>query len=238
LLLPFTNHRTVIPEIMDMPGIDPTEHRQALEGLQRINRASHTSERMLPPIIELAKRHNLNHLSLLDIACGGGDVPIGVALLARQSGINIELTFLDRSPTALQQASETAKKAGITSNIVQAEALTNLPRNSFDVVTNSLFLHHLPNAPSVVDWLRTMGELSRKLVVVSDLRRSRTGYAIAWVGCRVLSRSRIVHHDGPVSVRAAWTMKELSGFAARAGLQDVRIESCWPWRMRLVWHKP
>jgi 2-polyprenyl-3-methyl-5-hydroxy-6-metoxy-1,4-benzoquinol methylase len=235
--MPFTNHRAMTPEIMDLPGVDPVAHREALAGLERINRASRTVQGMLKPIVDLARRNNIDRLSLLDVACGGGDVPIGVVLEARQFGINIDLTLLDRSPTALQQSGETAKKSGISCNVMQADVLSELPKSSFDVVTNSLFLHHLPDAAAVIELLRGMSELARKMVVVSDLRRCRMGYAAAWIGCRVLSRSPIVHHDGPVSVRAAWTAAELSEFAARAGMIKAEVKCCWPWRMRLIWKK-
>ena len=72
-------------------------------------------------------------------------------------------------------------------------------------------------------------------VVISDLRHSAFGYFLAWVMCRLLSRSPIVHHDGPVSVRAAWTLEELRTMAAEAGLVRAQVRSCWPWRMLLVW---
>ena len=61
-----------------------------------------------------------------------------------------------------------------------------------------------------------MRTISRRMVVISDLRRCRLGWLTAWAGSRILSRSGIVHHDAPVSVRAAWTVQELCGFAARA----------------------
>ena len=71
---------------------------------------------------------------------------------------------------------------------------------SFDVVTNSLFLHHLPDSAAVMRLLAGMRQVAGRLMVISDLRRCRAGFAAAWLGCRVLSRSRVVHHDGPVSV--------------------------------------
>jgi hypothetical protein len=40
----------------------------------------------------------------------------------------------------------------------------------------------------------------------------------AWTGCHLLSRSPIVHFDGPTSARAAWTRNELRTHAEHAGL--------------------
>lgn len=90
------NHRRVTPEIMDDPGITEAAHLNALNGLRRINRASNTVHYMMKPIVALARRENLKRLSMLDVACGGGDVPIGVAIMAQRAGVEIDLTLLDR----------------------------------------------------------------------------------------------------------------------------------------------
>jgi 2-polyprenyl-3-methyl-5-hydroxy-6-metoxy-1,4-benzoquinol methylase len=236
-----TLRRSVTAEIMDEPGIDPAAHVEALAGLRRINRASHTVERMARPIWQFAQAHRLQRISLLDIACGGGDVPIGVAGELQRRGITVDLTLLDRSFTAIAQAESAARARGIACRGIVADAggdLTGLlPVESFDVVTNSLFLHHLPDEPAVIWLLAGMRGLARRLVVISDLRRSRSGYLAAWIGCRLLSRSRIVHHDGPVSVQAAWSAGELRSLAEQADMADAEIVRCRPWRMMLVWKR-
>jgi 2-polyprenyl-3-methyl-5-hydroxy-6-metoxy-1,4-benzoquinol methylase len=230
-----TNQRYITEEIMDGPNVEATAHALALEGLRRINAASKAAARMARPIVDYARRENLTRLSMLDIACGGGDVPASVALLARQAGIEIDLTLLDRSATALKLAAAAADRAGIACRCVQADLMDRWNDSAFDVVTCSLFLHHVSEPGKVVELLDRMRTISRRMVVISDLRRCRMGLLTAWAGSRILSRSGIVHHDAPASVRAAWTIRELTGFAARAEMKDARIERCWPWRMLLIW---
>jgi 2-polyprenyl-3-methyl-5-hydroxy-6-metoxy-1,4-benzoquinol methylase len=121
---------------------------------------------------------------------------------------------------------------------VQADALGELPPLTADVVTNSLFLHHVHQPEDVIGLLRNLCQMAKHMVVISDLRRSRFGLVAAWTACRALTRSHIVHHDGPASVRAAWTLNELQDFAAQAGMTGARIHRCPPWRMLLVWEKP
>jgi len=58
------------------------------------------------------------------------------------------------------------------------------------------------------------------------------------VGCRLLSRSPIVHFDGPVSVQGAFRMDEALDLAARAGLDGATIRRSWPERFLLSWHRP
>ena len=119
--------RTVTEEIMDGPNVSEPAHLQALEGLRRINRFSRTARQILAPILEMAHRNNLDRLSLLDIACGGGDVPLAVATAAKSHGISIDLTLLDRSPTALRRADAAANDAGIPCRTIQANILTPSP---------------------------------------------------------------------------------------------------------------
>ncbi len=230
-----TNQRYITAEIMDGPNVEATAHALALEGLRRINAASKAAARMARPILDYAQQQDFARLSMLDIACGGGDVPVSIALLARQAGIEIDLTLLDRSTTALKLAAASADRAGISCRCIQADLMDRWNDSAFDVVTCSLFLHHVSDPAQVVELLNRMRTISNQMVVINDLRRCRMGLLCAWAGSRVLSRSGIVHHDAPASVRAAWTIQELTSFAARAQMKNARIERSWPWRMLLIW---
>jgi 2-polyprenyl-3-methyl-5-hydroxy-6-metoxy-1,4-benzoquinol methylase len=231
------SQREVVPELMDAADLDAAVHAEALEGLRRLNQASRAAAIIARPIKALARRQALATLSVLDVACGGGDVPVEVARRLRVAGVQVELTLSDRSTTALGQAQKLATKADVRARGARGEAPHGLPEGTFDVVTNSLFLHHLERQ-EVVATLAAMAKRARWMVVVSDLRRSAMGLAVAWIACRVFGGNAIVRHDGTASVRAAWTMEELSAMAREAGLDGARLRRCWPWRMLLVWEKP
>ncbi len=229
--------RKAVPELMDAPDLDQAVHRAALAGLERLNTASRAAQTMVQPILALARQRRLNRMRVLDVACGGGGVPTAIATLARQASVELELTLTDRSPTALQEAQRRTADSGFAGRCLQGEAPDQLPQGSFDVVTNSLFLHHL-SAAEVVGTLIAMRARTRRLLVVSDLRRSLLGWVVAWGACRMLSRSPIVHFDGPTSVRAAWTISEMRQMARQAGLDAAQVSNCWPWRMQLIWQNP
>ncbi len=228
--------RHVVPELMDDPQLPAAEHQLALRGLQRINSLSATARQIARPMLAFAKREKLQQLSLLDIACGGADVPIGAAHLCQEAGIHVDLNLLDCSATALSLAADAAGRAGISCISRTADLRGDWNDSIYDVVTCSLFLHHLPSGGAVIDVLRKMKNSARRMVIVSDLVRSRAGLAAAWVGGRILSRSPIVHFDAPASVRAAWTIRELREFAAMAGMEYARVEKSFPYRMLLTWH--
>lgn len=220
---------------MDAPDLAPQPHLEALRGLRRINEASGAAAAMLRPVLAAAEARRLQQLDLLDVACGSGDVPIAVARAAAARGLPIRLVLLDQSPTALAAAQQQAAQEGLQVATRCASALSG-PLPPADVVTCSLFLHHL-DRPEVVTLLKHMAAAARHVVVVADLRRSVLGWVVACFGSRVLSRSSIVHVDAGLSVHAAWTPRELLAMAAEAGLQHPRVRRLWPWRMQLIWEK-
>jgi 2-polyprenyl-3-methyl-5-hydroxy-6-metoxy-1,4-benzoquinol methylase len=229
--------RRSIPELMDAPDVDPPEHRRALAGLRRINRVSGIIPSIARPLLAHVRRTGKREFQLLDIACGGGDVPVGVAAFMRTRGITLLLTLSDKSDTAIGQAVALARSHNIPAVGIPGEAPDTLPQGAFDIVTNTLFLHHL-SANQVTQTLAAMKTRLAPggILVISDLRRSLAGYLIAWLGTRALSRSRIVHYDGPISVQAAWTIPEMREMAKLAGLTGAAIRRAWPWRMQLIWH--
>jgi 2-polyprenyl-3-methyl-5-hydroxy-6-metoxy-1,4-benzoquinol methylase len=228
-------HRHVVPELMDAPDLDPVAHAQALAGLRRLNRAASAAAQVARPIIDISQRLALKRLTLLDVACGGGDVSAGVARRLARAGISTDLTLMDMSPVALEKARAQATAAGVAANTVRGHAPDALPEGTFDVVICTLFLHHL-SREQVIASLREMSARARHAVVVCDLRRHLPGYLLAQVMCRLLSRSGIVHFDGPASVRAAWTVEEMRDMAGEAGL-GATVQPCWPSRLRLVEEK-
>ena len=61
-------------EVMDQPGLDPVEHDRALRGLRRINAISRCVPGLFRHIEMLSRETPSAQLSVLELACGGGDV--------------------------------------------------------------------------------------------------------------------------------------------------------------------
>lgn len=221
---------------MDQPGLDEAQHLRALRGLGRINRVSRSAGILWPAIAGEARQGGGEPLRVLDLASGGGDVAIGLARRARRAGLRVAIEGCDVSPAAVAFASRSAEAAGVGVRFFQLDALKDALPEGFDVLTCSLFLHHLSD-DEAVELLGRMAAAARRAILINDLERSTVGYALAWAGCRLLSRSPIVHHDGPASVRAAFTGEEALGLARRAGLAEARLTRHWPWRFLLRWSR-
>jgi 2-polyprenyl-3-methyl-5-hydroxy-6-metoxy-1,4-benzoquinol methylase len=223
---------------MDEPGLDPALHRQALNALARVNWISRSAAILWPHLRRLAAENPQRELRVLDVACGGGDVTIALALSAAKAGLPMKIEGCDNSRTAIEYASQKAVQSRTTNvRFFLLDAVRDRWPGERDVVMCSLFLHHLSDHNALA-LLSKMSSHARRLVLVNDLRRSRLGYLLAWAGCRLLSRSAIVHADGPTSVAAAFTCREALRLAQQAGMKDATVTRRWPQRLLLRWSRP
>jgi SAM-dependent methyltransferase len=229
------SHRHLQPEIMDQPGLDPGQHRQALRALRRINFWSGSAGILWRPLSVLAREVAPRPLRVLDLATGGGDVPIRLWHKARRAGLNLTIDGCDVSPVAVEHATEQARQRGAVLRFFVADALRDSFSDGYDVILSSLFLHHLTEEQTVT-LLRKAGEAARA-VLVNDLVRSRTGFVLARLVTRLLSLSPVVHVDGPRSVEGAYTIEEVRNLAERAGLHGATIQPRWPYRFLLSWRR-
>ena len=224
-------------ELMDEPSLDVSEHARALAGLRRVNWWSRSAAIVCPALRSLATECSAARpLRLLDVACGGGDVTTAIARWARLAGLPIRVSGCDISLTALEIARRRAGSLGESIEFFQHDVLNQPLPEEFDVVMCSLFLHHLKEADAVRA-LRSMAEAATRAVLINDLVRSRSGYLLAMLGTRLLSRSRIVHVDGPLSVAGAFTPQEALLLCEQAGLSGATISRHWPQRFLLTWRR-
>jgi len=229
------------PELMDGPDLAPAAHDAALAGLARINRWSAAEAALRRRVLALLAgprdARGASPPSLLDVACGAGDLPIALWLAARRAGLQLEVTALDRSPRAVAHGQAQAGRRGAAVRFLERDACDGRPLPQADVVTCSLFLHHL-EAEAAIALLAALGAAARRLLLVADLRRTLAGLLLAATVPRLLSRSPVVHADAPASARAAWSVAELAGLARRAGLAGARVQPIFPQRMLLSWTHP
>lgn len=145
------------------------------------------------------------------------------------------MTGCDFSDTALVIARSHAEQANVEIEFFRHDVLKEPLPARFDVVICSLFLHHL-DEPDAISVLRSMSQAGQA-VLVNDLVRSRRGYLLAVIGTRLLSRSRIVHVDGPLSVAGAFAPQEALQLCVPAGLHGATISRRWPQRFLLTWRR-
>jgi len=164
--------------------------------------------------------------TLLDVGAGTGQLAAANAAWLRRHGIAVEAFALDRRASHL--GAQAPGLVGDAYRLPFADA-------SVDLVTCNLFLHHFhdrPGTPEASNLLGEMARVARRAVLINDLDRAWLPYlAIQVLGLRF---SRITRHDGPRSVRQAYTRPELERLARRAGGARCEVRRMWPYRLGMI----
>jgi ubiquinone/menaquinone biosynthesis C-methylase UbiE len=204
-------------EIMDDLSRPEHEFAAAYRELEIINRrlgGIRAIERFLPAVPDPL---------ILDVAAGACDV--GETLARR---IRCRIVALDRNVHGLRFAENTLPLVG--------DAL-QLPfqDGSFDVVTASLFFHHLSDE-DCVRVLQQMWRITKHVALVNDLHRHPVAYFSIRALTALFSESAMVRHDGPVSVLRAFRPADLIRIAKAAAVPAV-VHRSFPYRLVLVARK-
>lgn len=229
------------PELMDDPRLSEAEHVIALGALARINAVSWTAGRLARAVVARLDTSGLpaaGPVRVIDIACGGGDVTVGLAarlgrVAAARGWAPPDVLGIDRSDLAIDRARRLAAARRVNARFLVADVTADASPPC-DVAVSSLFLHHLDDAAAIA-LLAALAATARRGVVISDLVRSRLGLALAVLGTTLLARSRVARVDGPRSVRAARTPAEYRSLCTAAGIRGATVRRTWPERVLVEW---
>jgi ubiquinone/menaquinone biosynthesis C-methylase UbiE len=224
-------------ELMDRLDAPPAELDRSLTAIARLNRigATQTIVRHVAPFF--GRRRPREPLRVLDVGTGAADIPLALACWARRQGHPVRIVALEVHPTILRYAARAVDRTAEVC-VVAGDALEAPIRpGSVDVALCSLVLHHLPEE-AVVTLLRRLAEVVRLGFVVSDFGRGWVAWAAVWLATRAVSGNRMTRHDGPLSVRRAYTPAELASLAMRAELPDIRWHRAPAFRQVGVWLRP
>jgi len=211
-----------VTELIDEPGIALEELSANLRDLERLNRLFGGTRLILRYLGPMLRRAQLGEIRILDVATGGADIPVAIARWARQQGRRVRIVGIDKNPQMLRASGDRMRQyPEVSLEIADALALP-YPSGSFDVVLCSLALHHLSYAEGV-KLLGALDRIGRWGFIVNDLLRSWHAYLLTWLAMRLFCRGRLVRHDGPLSMRRAYTLSELRAMVNEAGVGGVRI---------------
>jgi SAM-dependent methyltransferase len=217
------SRRATDPELLD-EGVSEEEALRSLGDLRLVNRwlgGRRSLRGAVRPYLDAGSR-------LLGVGCGSADVP---AFVLSSLPAGVVAVGLDIKALHLRQA-----PPGIHRVVGDVRALP-FAKGSFDVVTASLFLHHI-DPPEVAAVLRSLFDLARRALVINDLHRARVplvfGHAVfPWV-----FQSPVSVNDGLLSIRRAFRPEELAAAFAEAGIERVRIRRRFPYRLVAVAEHP
>src|SRR5512132_1976539 len=200
-------------EMMDRPQPVSLELERDLERLRQLNRwfGSHrlVSTFMRRWILPGA------HMRVVDLATGSGDIPRLLVDHARKIGAQIEIDAVDRQPATLEIARRLSADYPEIS-YREANILEWNSAESYDITLCTLALHHFSNEDAV-RLLRRCCQVSKRFVLVSDLRRSFSLVAGVYVLTTLIFREPMTRYDARLSAIRAFSFSEMRDLALPAG---------------------
>jgi ubiquinone/menaquinone biosynthesis C-methylase UbiE len=213
------------PEIMDLPGQDENELRIDLQNLERLNTTFGGRSAVQKMFRLLAGK--TRRLLLVDLASGYGDQGRNLIEYVRTRDCDLTVVAVDRQFDTLRLARE-ATPAHQRMFFVQADARQLPFRNrGADLVFCSLALHHFAETDAV-RVLREMKRVGRVGTACVDLMRGRVAVFCIWLLTAVVMRDPMTRHDARLSIRRAFTHREMLGLTERAGwINTVQTKFFW-----------
>jgi ubiquinone/menaquinone biosynthesis C-methylase UbiE len=207
---------TGVEELLDGPLDDRAALESNLRDLRRINRLTGGATLSVRAVRELTAGGG----SVLDVGTGSADIPVLLLADARRRGVELEVTATDSRQEVLDAALAVRPALGRVGGLALALADGRglpWPDGAFDAAHSSMVIHHL-EPDEAVAFLRELRRVSRRGIVVNDLARGRLNWVGAWLMTHTVAIGRYTRHDGPLSVRRAYTRREMEGLLREAGL--------------------
>ena len=156
-------------------------------------------------------------MRILDLATGSGDIPRLVVDYAKRVGANVKIDAVDQQPATIAIARQLSR-AYPEIKFFEDNVLT-FAAEPYDIVLCSLALHHFTE-PDAVALLRHCRELSRKYVLVADLRRGFLATAGVFLLTALIFREPMTRIDARLSAERAFSFGEFRALAVAAGWQN------------------
>lgn len=202
-------------ELLDCDQWSYAEVACALGAIGRVNRF-YGGNRMHKRLFQrVCSKFEGRKLQVLEVASGYADVLQAASLMLKKQNISMEISLLDRCARHLPQRHNWHKDLRLPTLLTGDALELEMPDNSVDVVSCCLFLHHL-SVEEARAFLREALRVSRVAVLINDVERKRVNYFLSHL-YRFMDPSRLSRHDGPTSVRQAYTYAEMQGL-----LQETR----------------
>jgi 2-polyprenyl-3-methyl-5-hydroxy-6-metoxy-1,4-benzoquinol methylase len=216
---------------MDAPSTSPEVYARCLRDLSRVNAFTLTHRATLSWIAKVTRSWAKDQpVSILDVACGHGDLLRAIGRWAERTQRNARLEGIDLNPSSAAVA-DAATPPGMQIGYRTGDVFQFSPEKPPDLIITSQFTHHLTD-DALVRFLRWLDAHAGKGWCIVDLHR----HALPYYGFPVLARlagwHRIVRQDGQISVARAFRKGDWQRALAEAGLQ-AEIQWVFPFRYRV-----
>jgi len=214
--------RSYEPELMDGPLEDPVLLYENLDELRIINRFTGAYGKMFSILKQLLAGRK-NKATILDVAAGAGDFLHYVMKRKDELPCPVRLIGLDLEPHAKEYAFRQYPDLATNAEWL-VDDYRNLAQHNIkpDIITCSLFCHHLPD-DEVVKLMQFFKMNAQEGFIINDLVRHPFAFHSIRLLTRLFSRSAYTRHDAPLSVLRGFKKKELEDFLRCASVVHYAI---------------
>lgn len=213
-----------IPKVMLWQNLKELEFINTYLGGHQITRSA------LNRLIPLLKKKS--SVTVADIGCGGGDSLKAIHHWFISENIKATIIGIDLKPDCIEYATKNCK------DISQIQLLCDDFRNVFtsyqkvDIVHASLFCHHFTEL-EIVEFIK-LCKAQKAIFIINDLERNAIAYfAIKWL-TKLFSKSTLVKHDAPLSVRRGFKKKNWIAMLKAADIANYSLKNKWAFRHQLI----
>lgn len=221
-------------ELMDDLDSGGEEIHQTLRELETVNKWLGGNEVTTNGLNKLLKDHDSSEkLVIADLGCGGGDILILVAKWARKNNIAVELMGYDANPNIIAYAQENCNAFPEISFYVEDIFSEGFKANKYDLVLCTLFTHHFTDE-QLTGIFHQFKEQAKVGVIINDLHRHWLAYYLIKLLTQLFSKSAMVKHDAPLSVRRAFRRVDLQKIMKEADISTFSLRWMWAFRWQLI----
>ncbi len=226
-----TTYRSEAPETMDDFTMEGEILRDALDKIAAINQLLGGNGVTLNGIKVLLKsKPKAQHIRIIDIGCGNGDMLRTLANYAKQHNLNFSLIGIDANSFTIAHA----RQLSINYPNISYECkdiFENL-NDDCDIMLCTLTLHHFKDK-EILFLLENFKKLARIGVVINDLHRSALAYYLFKAICFIFRLNAMSRDDGLVSILRGFKKVDLLTYSKLLNLKLFSIK--WKWAFRYQW---
>lgn len=216
-------NRSVEKEKLDDLSLHGETLHKALQSLAWINKWFGNHRAVVNAVLAVCKKEEKKY-SIVDLACGGGDLVSAIARSLQQHKIDFTITGIDGNENSLAFAQKKCEGFDEIS-FLQADILSaGFKMEPCDILISSHFVYHFSNT-ELAGFLKNNLPVISTVAVFSELKRSSFAMLLFKFSSFLLPVSKLAKQDGLLAIKRSLTKKEWVSILQEADIDTYRLQT-------------